>query len=552
MPTRSRSRRSARPSVPAWARKLFALLPGYDPAGRAAPGERFVPELAEHALRFFPEQLQFIEGERGGDPFDLEPWQRAIVACLFGWVRADGTRRYRESLIYVPRKNGKTPFCAGMVDLVMFTDGEPGAQIYSAAAEREQAALIFRHAAGMIARNPEMMRRSKIYRTFKSIEYPAEGSIYKALSSEADTKHGLGAHLIIVDELHAHRDGELVDVLKTSTAARRQPLVVYITTADYERESVCNRVYDYARKVRDGVVEDSSFLPAIWEASGEDDWTDPKVWAKANPNLGVSVKLDYLARECERARNEPTYENTFKRLHLNIRTQQDIRWLSVEKWAACNDPVDEAALAGRVCYAGLDLSTKVDLTAYVLVFPPTDDDPKWRVLPRFFAPEENAREREKKDRVPYQTWADQGHLTLTPGNVVDYDRVAAALMADAARFQIREVAYDPWNATHLALQLQAEGATMVEFRQGFGSMSEPTKELERLVISRELAHGGHPVLSWMASHVAVELDAAGNVKLSKRKSTERIDGLVCIVMGLGRAMVQPQGEPSIHFLSWGG
>jgi len=549
--TRSRSPRSARPDVPAWARKLFALLPGYDPVATAAPGEFFHEDIARHALDFFPGQLRFIEGERGGEPFELEPWQQAIVACLFGWHRADGTRRYREALLYVPRKSGKTPLAAGIVDLVMFTDGEPGAQLFSAAAEREQAALIFRHAAGMIARNPEMMRRVKLYRTYKSIEYPAEGTVYKALSSEADTKHGLGAHLIIVDELHAHRDGELVDVLKTSTAARRNPLMIYITTADYERESVCNRVYDYATKVRDGVIQDSSFLPAVWEATPDDDWTDPKVWAKANPNLGVSVKLDYLARECERAKNEPTYENTFKRLHLNVRTQQDVRWLSIEKWNACAELVDPELLRGRTCYGALDLSTKIDLSAWVLLFPPTDEDPKWRVLPRFFAPEENARERERKDRVPYLTWADQGYLTLTPGNVVDYEHIAAAVLEDARAYDLREVAYDPWNATHLALQLQSDGAMMVEFRQGFASMSEPTKELEKLVMSQQLAHGGNPVLAWMASHVAVEMDPAGNVKLSKRKSTERIDGLVCTVMALGRAMTQPQqAEPSIHFLSW--
>lgn len=548
--TRSRSRRSAPSSVPAWARKLFALLPGYDPEATAAPGERFVPELAEHALTFIDTHLALIEGEAAGRTGWLEPWQRAIVACLFGWVRADGTRRYRESLIYVPRKNGKTPFCAALTNYVAYCDDEPGAQLYSAAAEREQAALIFRHASGMIARNPLLEAKAKVYRTFRSIEIPTTGTVYKALSSDADTKHGLGAHLVIVDELHAHRDGELVDVLLTSTAARRQPLVIYITTADYARESVCNRKYDYASSVRDRLIADSSFLPVIYEATPDEDWTDPKVWAKANPNLGVSVKLDYLRRECERAKNEPTYENTFKRLHLNIRTQQDVRWLSVEKWDACSEPVDVATLAGRTCWAALDLSTKLDITASVLLFPPTDADPKWRVLPRFFIPEENARQREKRDRVPYITWADQGFVTLTPGNVVDYDAVGGALLEDARRFDLREVAYDPWNATHLALQLQADGATMVEFRQGFASMSEPTKELERLVVSQELAHGGNPVLAWMASHVAVELDPAGNVKLSKRKSTERIDGLVALVMALGRAMVRPQGEPSIHFLEW--
>lgn len=537
--------------IPARWRDLFALIPGYDPVATAAPGEFFSAEMADYHVEFFPRHLQLIEGEHANKPFNLEPWQQAIIGCLFGWYRADGTRRYRESLIYVPRKCGKTPLAAGVVNLVMFTDDEPGAQIYSAAAEREQAALIFRHASGMIVRNPDLDSQVKVYRSFKSIEH-GNGTIYKALSSDADTKHGLGAHLVIVDELHAHRDGELVDVLLTSTAARRQPLVIYITTADYARESVCNMKHDYASKVRDGVIQDSSFLPAIWEASVDDDWTDPAIWAKANPNLGVSVKVEYLQRECERAKNEPSYENTFKRLHLNIKTQQDVRWLSLEKWDACDAPVDEDALAGRTCYAGLDLSTRLDVTASVLVFPPTDDDPLWRILPRLFIPEDNAREREKRDRVQYQTWGAQGHITLTPGDVVDYDFVKQSLLDDARKFDLKEIAYDPWNATQIAIQLQDSGATVVEFRQGYASMSEPTKELEKLIVSRKVAHGGHPVLRWMASHVAVEMDAAGNVKLSKKKSTERIDGLVATVMGLGRALAAPpEVEAEIYFMGFG-
>jgi phage terminase large subunit-like protein len=518
----------------------------------AGCGEWFCPELARDAIDFFPSELQLIEGEAANKPFRLQPWQQAVTACLFGWLRADGTRRYREALVYVGRKNGKTPWAAGLVNLMLFQDHEPGAQLYSAAADLPQATLIYRHTSGMILRNPEMAKRARIYRTFKSIEYAEEGAIYKALTADADTKHGLGAHMVVVDELHAHKDGELVDVLLTSTAARREPLVLYITTADFARESVCNLKYDYACKVRDRVVHDSSFLPVIYEASADDDWTDPATWAKANPNLGVSVRRDYLERQCERAKVEPTYENTFKRLHLNIRTQQDVRWLSIEKWQACSGQVAPAKLRGRICYAGMDLSTKLDITATVLLFPPTDDDPKWRVLPRFFIPEENARERERRDRVPYITWADQGFVKLTPGNVVDYEAVRESLLEDARAFDLREVAFDPWNATQLATQLQSEGVLMVEFRQGFASMSEPTKELERLIVSKEMAHAGDPVLTWMASHVAVELDAAGNVKLSKRKSTERIDGLVCLVMALGRAISRQHGEPSISFLGFGG
>lgn len=437
----------------------------------------------------------------------------------------------------IPTHN--TPFCAGMVCLTMFTDGEPGAQLYSAAAEKEQAGLIYRHAAGMIARNPDLDSRCRIYRTFKSIEHHGTASIYKALSADADTKHGLNSHFVVVDELHAHPNGDLVDVLITSTGSRRQPMIVHITTADFSRESVCNTKYDYACKVRDSVVADSSFMPAIWEAAVEDDWTSPEVWAKANPNLGVSVRREYLERECKRAQDEPSYENTFKRLHLNIRTQQDVRWLKLEQWDDCNGAVSAKELEGRTCYGGLDLSTKLDISAFVLVFPPLLDDEPWKVLPRFWIPGENAHKREKRDRVPYLTWERQGLITLTPGNVIDYDYIKAQILEDAKRFEIKELGYDPFNANQISVQLAGEGIEMVEVRQGFLTLSEPSKELERLVVSKMLAHGGNPVLRWMASHVAIETDAAGNIKPSKKKSTERIDGIAALVTGLARAIVRP-------------
>lgn len=520
---------------------LFALIPGYDPVATAAPGEWFDEETADNAVAFFPGYLEFIEGERAGQPFDLEPWQKAIVGCLFGWKRADGLRRYRESLVYVPRKNGKTPFCAGIVCLVMFTDGEPGAQLYSAASELEQAKLVYRHAAGMIERNPELSERCKVYRTYKSIEHHGTSSVYKALSADAHTKHGFNSHLVIVDELHAHKDPELVDVLTTSTGSRRQPLIIHITTADYARESVCNTKHDYACKVRDSVVSDSSFLPVVYEASVDEDWTDEKVWYRVNPNLGVSVRLDYMRQQCQLARDEPSSENRFKRLHLNIRTQQDIRWLQLEPWGKCGGKIDVAALAGRTCFGAIDLSTKFDISSFCLCFPPAEDDEPWKFLWRHWIPSENAEKREKRDRVPYLTWARQGFITLTPGSVIDYDFIKEAIGEDARTYDIREIAYDTWNATQIALQLGDSGATMVEFGQGFKSMSEPAKELEKMIVSQQMCHGDNPVLNWMASHVAVEMDAAGNIKPSKKKSTERIDGIVTAVMALGRAMVNESG-----------
>jgi phage terminase large subunit-like protein len=525
------------------------LIPGYDPFATA--GNCTLDEAAAQlAIDFFPECLSHIEGKLAGAPFKLEPWQQAIVGNLFGWKRPDGTRRYREAMIYVPRKNGKTPLAAGIANYVLFCDDEKGQQNICAAAEREQASLLYRHARGMVENEPELLRRAKIYAGLgqRSIAIESEHSAFKVISADADSKHGGNLHLGIIDELHVQPNRDLVDVIQTSMASknRRQPLLIYITTADFDRESICNEKHDYACKVRDGVIVDPAFLPVIYEAMVDDDWTSPDTWRRVNPNYGVSVDEEYMLRECKRAQESAAYENTFKRLHLNVKTQNDVRWLKLESWDNNDDAIDETALAGRPCYSALDLSTKTDITANAHLFPPTEDDPKWRVLMRFWIPGENARIRERRDRVPYEAWAKQGFITLTDGNVIDYDIIKASILEDGRKFEVREIAYDPWNATQIALQLQAEGATAIEFGQGYRSMSEPTKELEKLVLAGAMAHGGNPVLRWMASNVSVEQDPAGNLKPSKKKSTERIDGIVALVMALGRAMVNPAEAASVY------
>lgn len=526
--------------VPEKWRALFALIPGYDPIATAGDCE-FDAATAERCVSFFSTYIRHVEGELAGKPLMLEPWQQAIVGCAFGWFRPDGRRRYREVFQYIPRKNGKTCLLGGLINLVAFCDDEPGAQIYSAAADREQAALVYRQAKQMCVLHPELSSQVKIYASFKSIEYP-NGNMFKALSADADNKHGFNSHFVVVDELHAQPNRDLVDVLVTSTGSRRNPLVWYITTADFARDSICNEKLEYARKIRDGVVSDPAFLPIIYEASIDDDWKSEATWRKANPNLGVSISVDWMRRECVRAQEIPAYENTFKRLHLNIQTQQDVRWLPMELWDTCGAPFDPATLAGRTCYAAMDLSTKHDITAVVKVFPPTADDPLWRVLPRFYVPGDRAEDRERKDRVPYLTWGRQGFITLTDGNVVDYERVKADILADAKTYELTEIGFDPWNATQIALQLGESGATCVEMRQGFQTLSEPSKELEKLLLSRKIAHSGHPVLRWMASNVAIEIDANGNIRPSKKKSTERIDGIAALVMALGRGIVSTTAE----------
>jgi phage terminase large subunit-like protein len=483
-------------------------------------------EAASIAVDFFEENLTHAKGELGGKPFLLEPWQKEYISTLFGTMQGE-VRQYRTSLLAIPRKNGKSTLCAGIALKLMF-DGEPGAEIYSCAADRDQARLVFEMAKVCVENSPKLRSRLRVFRN--SIVREDTHSTYKALSAEAFTKHGLNAHGIIFDELHAQPDRELWDVMTTSTGARRQPLCVAITTAGFDRKSICWEIWRYALAVRDGAIKDETFLPAIYAADPEDDWTKEETWRKANPNLGVSVKLDDLRVRCKRAQDMPSEENTFRRLHLNQWTEQDTRWLRMEHWAQGNKPCP-VMLDGRECFAGLDLASTFDTTCFCLLFQ-LDDGTFW-VEPHFWIPEDNMRERVKRDRVPYDQWAKEGKLHLTHGNVTDFDQVRADIMALTKKYNVRQVAVDRWNATQLTQQLQGDGVNVLGFGQGYGSMSSPAKALEAAVVAGRLLHGGHPVLAWQASNVAIQQDHAGNIKPSKAKSNERIDGIVALTMALG-------------------
>lgn len=527
-----------RSTISAHWRKLFRLIPGYDPVVTAASGQWFDADAAQLACDFFGDCLKHVEGAKAGEPLMLEPWQVAVIGCVFGWKNQDGTRRYREVFLYVPRKNGKSTLVAGLVLYMLCCDNEPGAQIYSAAADQAQAALIYRQAKGMVLQEPELAKRLKIYHTFKSIERPETNSVYKAISAEADTKHGLNVHCAVIDELHAQPNRELVDVLMTGTGARRQPLIVHITTADFAGESICNEKLDYARRVRDGDARDPSFLPVVYEAAIEDDWKSPKVWRKANPNLGVSVSEDYLKRECRRAVETPSYENTFRRLHLNVQTEQESRWIPMDRWDACTgeEPYAETwtdDLRGRPCFAGLDLSSTTDMTALVLDFP----EDGHRIVPFFWIPEETAAMLERKYAVPFSVWKRAGLIEHTPGNTIDYDAVRQRILWVRDTFDLRMCGYDPWNARQICINLhEQDGVPMVEVRQGYASLNEPSKKLEALMTSGQLRHGGHAVLRWHASNVSVMTDPAGNIKPVKpdrNKGPARIDGIVALVEAIG-------------------
>lgn len=515
-----------------------------------ARGLKFEKEEAAKAIRFF-QHLKHYKGEWAGQPFILDPWQCFIVGSIFGWKRADGLRRFRVAYEEIARKNGKSQTAAGVGIKLGFFDQEPGAEVYCAATKRDQAKIVFGDAKRMVVASAGFRKEIGVFTS--NLHSTGTNSKMEPLGADADTMDGLNIHGAIIDELHAHKTRAMVDVIETATGARRQPLVFEITTAGFDRHSVCWEHREYSVKVLEGSIQDDSWFAYIATIDEGDDWADESVWVKANPGLGVSVKLDDLRRKCEKAKQLPGAQNAFKRLHLNVWTEVNERWIEAEAWDACGFEVDADELAGRNCFGGLDLSTTKDITAGVLVFPPVEDGEKWKVLCRFFVPEDSIRERVERASVPYDVWERQGLIEATEGNVVDYNIVQQRIIEDSEKFAIREYAFDRFNSTQLVRNLMDEGVNMVPFGQGFVSMSAPVKELEKLVLQKQIAHGGNPVLKWMASNISAKQDPAGNIKFDKSKSSEKIDGMVALAMALGRAIVQPAyQEPTIHFLDWSG
>ncbi len=516
-------------------------------------------DAALHAIEFFS-HLRHSTGEWAGQPFDLQPWQQFVVGSVFGWKRADGLRRFRTAYVEVARKNGKSALLAGIALYALVADGEAGAHVYAAATTRDQARIVFGEAERMVAASPALSAR--VTRTVNNLAVLPTASWFRPLSADASKMDGLNVHFAAVDEVHEHPGPEIIQKLNTATGARRQPLIVEITTAGHDRHSVCRQHHEFSVKALEGTLPQETadpwfgFIATIDEG---DDWTDPKVWVKANPSLGVTVKIDDLKRQIDEAREMPAQQNAIRRLRLNEWTEQVTRWLDMEVWVegglpATTTGADVAAelhrlehlLAGRECYGGLDLARVNDLSAFMLLFPPTRDAAleclaeKWIVLSRFWVPEEDILRRARRDRVPYDVWRDQGFLVATPGNATDFAFIEAEILALVGRFDLRELAYDRTFAGEIVQHLQDEGLNLVQFGQGFLSMAAPTAELERLAVSRLLWHGGHPVLRWNASNVAVRHDPAGNIKPDKERSSERIDGIVALCNALGRAMLRDE------------
>lgn len=384
---------------------------------------------------------------------------------------------------------------------------------------------------------PALNKRVKLLASTKRLVYLPTNSFYQVLSAEAYSKHGFNIHGVVFDELHTQPNRKLFDVMtKGSGDARTQPLYFLITTAGTDTQSICYETHQKAVDIIEGRKFDPTFYPVIYGAKEEDDWTDPKVWKKANPSLGITVSIDKVRAACESAKQNPAEENSFRQLRLNQWVKQSVRWMPMAKWDACAFPVKPESLEGRVCYGGLDLSSTTDITAFVLVFPPEDETDKYTVLPYFWMPEDNIDLRVRRDHVQYDLWEKQGYILTTEGNVVHYGYIEKFIEELGEKYNIREIAFDRWGAVQMVQNLEGLGFTVVPFGQGFKDMSPPTKELMKLTLEERIAHGGHPVLRWMMDNIYIKTDPAGNIKPDKEKSTEKIDGAVATIMALDRAI----------------
>ena len=495
---------------------------------------------ARKAKRFI-EGLCHTKGRWAGSPFHLLPWQwDGIIRPMFGTLNGQGKRQYRTCYCEIPKKNGKTELAAAIALKLLFADGEMGGEIYSAAADRQQAAIAFNVASQMVRNHPVLSKRCKIVDSQKRIVVPKTASVYVALSSDVATKHGFNASGIIFDELHAQPNRELWDVLTLGSGdAREQQIVFAITTAGYDRHSICYEQRTYAEKVRDGVIADPTFLPVIYGLKDGASWEDEAEWAAANPSLGVILDIDKIRDAYKKAKETPALENSFRRLRLNEWTSSDVKYIDMAKWDACEDKYEYADLIGKRCYGHIDLSSTTDTTALSLVFPM--DDGAYRSLEFFWVPQDNIHLRARRDRVPYDIWSRAGLIEATPGNVVDQSAIMRKVFKVAADFELAELGFDPWNSTKFISDLVADGfdgARLVEIRQGMKTFNEPTQLLHKLVSEKKYHHNPNPVLRWHVSNTMIEIAEPELWKPSKKKSTERIDGCVALICALSRAMLR--------------
>lgn len=520
------------------------------PEPRDEPGARFDPERVDKVLSVF-RNLRHTKGRLAGKPLIPDPWQVAyILAPVAGWVHYDDdlamyVRIIRTLYVELPRKNGKSTIAGGIGIYLTTADGEQGAQVIAAATRLEQAQFVFDPIKQLAEKAPALKRHVKTYKA--KIVHPRTGSYFQPVANAGDAQHGADLHGGIVDELHLHKTNDLVEAIETGTGSRAQPLIVFITTADASRkETPYDRKRSLVEQLARGALTDPTTYGVIWAADERAENFDPYSEATqraANPGFGISPTRAFLRQAAVKAQQSPADHASYMRLHLGIRTRQATKYLDLDAWDRNASIVVEDRLAGRQAFGGLDLASTSDLCALCWLFP--DEHGGYDALWRLWTPVDNLAALDKRTAGAASGWAKQGILTTTPGNVADYDYIEAQILADAAVFDVQEIAYDRWNSSQLVNNLMAEGAPMVTIGQGYASLSSPTKELQRLVLQGTEAapivrHGGNPAMRWMVDNFAVSLDAAANVKPDKANAADKIDGVAALIMALARTI---DGEP---------
>lgn len=525
--------------------KNYPVLQDYKPTRFMLPTSHYDQKKADRAVMFI-ENLRHTKGKWAGKKFWLLPWQEKIIRDLFGIVKPDGKRQFRTAYVEIGKKNGKSELAAAVALYLLYADSEPSAEVYGAAADRQQASIVFDVAHQMVNMAPALLRRSKIMAATKRIVNYTNAGFYQVLSAEVGTKHGLNVSGLVLDEVHAQPNRKLYDVLtKGSGDAREQPLFFLITTAGTDKESICFELHQKAKDILSGQKVDPTFYPVVYGLTEEDDWKDEKNWYKANPSLGQTINIERVREHFQEALENPAEEAVFKQLRLNMWVSGTTSFIPEQIFDRGSMPIDLESLRGRECYGGLDLSSTGDITAFVLMFPPRNETEKYICLPFFWVPEDTIPIRVRRASVPYDVWQKQGYLNATKGNVIDYSFIEKFINDLHTRYNILEIAVDRWNATMLIQNLQGDGFTMVPFGQGFKDMSPPSKEFYKLMMEGKILHGGNPVLKWMAMNVVVDIDAAENIKPTKARSPEKIDGIVAAIMALDRC-IRHENEESVY------
>lgn len=521
--------------------KDYPKLKRYKPTQFMLPTSHYDKAKADRAVTFI-ENLCHTKGKWSGKRFWLLPWQEQMIRDIFGIVKPDGNRQFRTAFVEICKKVGKSELAAAIALYLLYADNEPSAEVYGAAADRQQASIVFDVARQMVEMSPALMKRSKLMAATKRIVNYGNAGFYQVLSAEVGSKHGFSISGLVFDEIHTQPNRQLYDVLtKGSSDARQNPLHFIITTAGTDRHSIAYELHTKAIDILEGRRVDPTFYPVVYGLKDGEDWEDEANWYKVNPSLGYTVDIERLRDAYREAKQNPADELTFKWLRMNMWVSSTTAWIPDAVFMKGNEEIDSDSLKGRECYAGLDLSSTGDITALVLMFPPRDVDEKYILLPFFWVPEETIPQRVRSASVPYDVWEKQGHILATEGNVIHYDFIEHFIEELGEKYHILEIAFDRWGATQMVQDLEGMGFTVVPFGQGYSSMSAPTKEFYKILMEGRMVHGGNPVLRWMAGNVVIDTDPAGNIKVTKARSKEKIDGIVAAIMALDRC-IRNQGQ----------